>query len=393
MPNQTGCTNLSLSGTIATGAHGNGLTKPIMADIVLSFLLLTVNENDEVVQNQIERTNGITNPDSFAVLYPDRRLIQDDDTFNAALVNIGGMGIAYSYILRTEKAFYFTENRYFVSWQEAQQAEIPNLFQRNINEPRGEVGSLHSFEIFVNPYPSWPDKIVGVVICTLEYANGPPQGRRPAWHFIPHELVRLGFVWACQNFPEMVPVLLNILMLATITNGPVTMNAVEALDPLSGLAVSGQVTVSECAMETQNAADVIEKIQDLITLYQNIQANDEHQFATSPFAVRFSEPTRAYMAMQYNRQSMMIISNVLVGTPNAANTLQQFRNLMRTKFNGRPHWGMVQNLDANDVRQIYPANNGVDPVDAFINVMQQLDPKENFKNQFINRVFFPAQNQ
>ncbi|XP_052063209.1 L-gulono-1,4-lactone dehydrogenase-like isoform X2 [Mytilus californianus] len=48
LPNQTGCTNLSLSGTIATGAHGNGLTKPIIADMVLSFLLLTVNENGEV---------------------------------------------------------------------------------------------------------------------------------------------------------------------------------------------------------------------------------------------------------------------------------------------------------------------------------------------------------
>lgn len=251
---------------------------------------------------------------------------------------------------------------------------------------------MYSFEIFVNPYPSWPDNIVGVVICTLEYANGPPQGRRPAWHFIPHEFVRLGFVWACQNFPEMVPVLLNILMLATITNGPVTMNEVEALDPLSGLAVSGQVTISKCAMETQNAADVIVKIQHLITLYQEIQADDEHKLATSPFAVRFSEPTRAYMAMQDNRQSMMIISNVFVGTPNAANTLQQFRNLMQAQFNGRPYWG-IQVVDAIDVAQIYPANNGVDPVDAFRTVMQQLDPNGIFRNQFINRVFFPVQNQ
>lgn len=76
------------------------------------------------------------------------------------------------------------------------------------------------------------------------------------------------------------------------------------------------------------------------------------------------------MAMQYNCQSMMIISNVLVGTPNAANTLQQFRNLMQAQFNGRPYWGMVQVVDAIDVGQIYPANNGVDPVDAFRTVMQ-----------------------
>ncbi|XP_063442435.1 L-gulono-1,4-lactone dehydrogenase-like [Mytilus trossulus] len=360
--------------------------------MVLSFLLLTVNANGDVVQNQIEPADGITDPQAFEAIYPDKNLIQDDNIFHAALVNIGGMGTVYSYTFRTVNAFFLTENRTFVTWEEAQD-QILALYNRNIIEQGPVEGNLHSFEIFVNPYPMEPQGQVGVVICTLEYSNGPPKGERPDWHIIPHEWVRNGFVWACNKFQEVVPVLLNLLMLATTTDQPVTMNAVEALDPLSGLAVSGEVTVSECAMQTQNAEDVIQKIQALIDQYQQIQGENENQFATTPFAVRFSSPTNAYMAMQYNHQSMMIISNILVGTPNADNTLQQFRDLMRIEFSGRPHWGMVQNLDANEVGQIYPANNGVDPVDVFRNVMQQLDPDGIFRNQFINRVFFPGQNQ
>ncbi|XP_052063207.1 uncharacterized protein LOC127702931 isoform X1 [Mytilus californianus] len=292
------------------------------------------------------------------------------------------MGLAYSYILRTEQAFYLTENRNFVSWEIAQE-QIPILYDRNLNE----ADPLHSFEIFVNPYPVGPENQNGVVICTLEYTNGQPEGRRPDWHLIPHEWVRVGFNWACNNFPILVPILLNILMRGTTTNQPVTMNAVEALDPLSGLAVSGQVTVSECAMQTQNPEDVIQKIQALIDRYQEVQDINVHQFATTPFAVRFSRPTNAYMAMQYNRQSMMIISNILVGTPNAANTLQQFRNLMQDQFNGRPHWGMVQDVDANNVVKMYPGNGVVDPVAVFTNVMQERDPNGIFRNEFINRVF------
>ncbi|VDI33344.1 Hypothetical predicted protein, partial [Mytilus galloprovincialis] len=170
LPNQTGCTNLSLSGTIATGAHGNGLTKPIIADMVLSFLLLTVNANGDVVQNQIEPEDGITDQQAFEAIHPEKNLIQDDNIFQAALVNIGGMGIVYSYTFRTVNAFFLTENRQFVTWEEAQD-EIPELYNRNINEQEPVEGNLHSFEIFVNPYPMEPQGQVGVVICTLEYSN------------------------------------------------------------------------------------------------------------------------------------------------------------------------------------------------------------------------------
>ncbi|XP_052063210.1 uncharacterized protein LOC127702932 [Mytilus californianus] len=355
LPKQTGCTNLSLSDTIANGGHENGFTKSIIAEMVLSICLLTVNKIGEVVHKHIEPTNGITNPAAFEKKFKERVLIQNDNTFHAALNNIGGLGFAYSYTLRAENAYYLTEYRYMVTWEEAQK-EIPMLYNRNINERERKPGSLHSFELFISPYPMLHGGPVDVIVCTLEYSSGLPEGSRPRWYIIPHEWIRLGFVRACDTYPDIIPLLMNNIMRCTITQEPVTMNAPKALDPLSGLKESGQVTVSECAIETQTPADVIKKIQSLIDRYQIIRKENKHQLATSPFVVRFSVSSGVYMPMQYNRLSMVIISNMLVGTPNAENTLQQFRNLTQNEFNGLLHLSMVQDADVNSLRQMYPTN-------------------------------------
>jgi cytoplasmic iron level regulating protein YaaA (DUF328/UPF0246 family) len=43
------------------------------------------------------------------------------------------------------------------------------------------------------------------------------------------------------------------------------------------------------------------------------------------------------MAMGYNRQSCMIEQSILDGTKKADDTLKQYRDRMRKKFEGRPH--------------------------------------------------------
>ncbi|XP_063442434.1 uncharacterized protein LOC134722741 [Mytilus trossulus] len=327
---QTGCTNLSLRDTIAYGGQGNSFKKSIIEEMVLSVCLLTVNKIGEVVKKQIEPTNGITNPAAFEKKFKGRILIQDDITFHAALGNIVGLEIVYSYTLRADNAYYLTENRYMVTWEEAQN-EIPILYNRNINERERKPGSLHSFELFISPYPMLPGGPVDVIICTFEYSSGFPKGSRPRWNIIPHECVRLGFVRACETNPDIIPLLMNNIMRCTITQEPVTMNVPNALDPLSGLKESGQVTVSECSIETQTPADVIKKIQSLVDCYQTIRGENKHQLATSPFVVRFSVPSGVHMPTQYNRLTTTISSNLLVGTPNADNTLQQFEDLMQNE--------------------------------------------------------------
>lgn len=346
--------------------------------MVRSFRLITVQSNC-IKQYQLEPCNGITNKEEFSNKFPEVELVQEDKYFYAALVNIGTMGIAYSYILEIQDAFYLKENRTMMSWNDAK-GQLKDLF-------KNEGKTLHSFELFVCPYP--PIKMdrdlhdqIQVVICKLEESDGPPKGTRPNLHFVQPEWIRPAFTNACEKNPEIIPLMICLMMNAT-TCKDVVMSACEALDPLSGLAVSGQVDVSECAMEVLNSDDMITKINYVIEMYQNIKTRNKNQLATTPFAVRFSKKSDAYMAMQYNRPSMMIISNILKDTPLADATLKKFRDSLFDKYKGRPHWGMKQEMDKGKLEKLY----GKQTVNKFKDALKKFDPKGFCSNQFTETVF------
>ncbi|XP_063440506.1 uncharacterized protein LOC134721430 [Mytilus trossulus] len=178
------------------------------------------------------------------------------------------MGIVYSYILEIEDSFYLKENRTMMSWKDAK-PQLKTLFEDKCN-------SLHSFELFVCPYPPIEkkgvpasDDQIQVVIIKLEKSDGPPEGTRPNLHFIQPEWIRPAFTDACDKNPEIIPLMICLMMNATQCKD-VVMDACEALDPLSGLAVSGEVRVSECAMKVESADDMIKKIDDVIEMFQLI---------------------------------------------------------------------------------------------------------------------------
>jgi hypothetical protein len=50
------------------------------------------------------------------------------------------------------------------------------------------------------------------------------------------------------------------------------------------------------------------------------------------------------------------------------------------KYEGRPHWGKIHNLNANDISSLYPE------YQRFIEVRNQLDPEGVFTNDYLRRV-------
>lgn len=345
--------------------------------MVKSFHLLTV-ESGQVKQYRLEPNGGITDKEQFKNKF-NFEVIQDDEKFYATLVNIGCMGIVYSYILEVKSAFYLKENRYMLPWSNAKE-KLRELFDAD--------ETLHSFELFVCPYPPIEPKIykvdqhIQVVICELRICNGPPQGERPDLYFVQPDWISSAFTEACTQNPAIVPFMICLMMNATQCKD-VVMNACEALDPLSGLAVSGEVKVSECAMGVTNADDVIKKVECVIELFQGIKKGNEHQLVTTPFAVRFSQQSKAYMAMQFDRRNMMIICNILKDTPGADDTLKQFRDCMLNKYNGRPHWGMIQEMDKEKLEKLYDTNH----IKTFKNMLGKFDPDKFFSNDFTKKVF------
>lgn len=99
----------TIGGVFNTGTHGSVLTTSHLAETIIS--LDVVLSSGELVR--IEPTGGITEPRAFTASYnpDDARLIQDDDYFNAVLINMGTMGVVASYVLKLTPRYHLKEIR------------------------------------------------------------------------------------------------------------------------------------------------------------------------------------------------------------------------------------------------------------------------------------------
>ena len=57
------------------------------------------------------------------------------------------------------------------------------------------------------------------------------------------------------------------------------------------------------------------------------------------------------------------------------------------KYEGRPHWGKLHTLNADQFRERYPR------WDDFITLRQEMDPDQKFLNQFLQKVMAPQNQQ
>ena len=97
----------TLGGVFTTGTHGSIITRGPLAEMIVSIDLVLTNGESL----RIEPTLGITDPEALAVELPNLRLIQDDQHYHAALINMGTMGIVQSFVLQVTDAFYMNEIR------------------------------------------------------------------------------------------------------------------------------------------------------------------------------------------------------------------------------------------------------------------------------------------
>ncbi|KAI9858808.1 MAG: hypothetical protein M1813_007275 [Trichoglossum hirsutum] len=97
----------TLGGVFPTGTHGSIFTRGPLAEMIVSIDLVLADGQSI----RIEPTNGITDAKALAATRPDLRLIQDDDHYHAALINMGTMGAVHSYMLEVTDAFHMDEIR------------------------------------------------------------------------------------------------------------------------------------------------------------------------------------------------------------------------------------------------------------------------------------------
>jgi hypothetical protein len=107
----------TVGGVLPTGTHGSVLSRSTLAEELVRSVDLVTPAGEKV---RLEPRDGLTDAATFARTHPGWRLIQDDDTFDASLINVGTFGVVHSYVLAPVERFHLKEVRTLTTGAEAQ---------------------------------------------------------------------------------------------------------------------------------------------------------------------------------------------------------------------------------------------------------------------------------
>jgi FAD/FMN-containing dehydrogenase len=366
--NQPGYERLTYVGTMSSGGHGSGMWCGPLSEHVRALHLVTFDAQRQVVQFQVEPQGGISDPIRFAAAHPDVELVQDDAMFHACTVGMGCLGVIYSATIEVRNAYNIRETRTKHRFTELAE-RLPQLLRE-----QGPGKRLHSIEIWVNPYIV--DGDVWAILGEREETDEAPHGERALVieYGGPEFLYRL-VAWWVEHHPEATPSLINAAITATQAAN-VVMTAPKGLN--FGATNLAPVIAASCGVPVDN---IVPLVGDLVRWFQR-RATDTASYITSPLGLRFVQAARAHLSPAYDRDTCMIEVPVLLGTPRARETLDGYLDFLFTNYNGRPHWGQVNDMPGHRLEPLYPK------LDAFLESFRVLNPKGFFDNAFTEQMGF-----
>lgn len=414
-------------GAVSTSTHGSGITKPSLPQQVAALQLVTVSAEGAVLAQRLEPTQGVSDPTAWANAQQGAAvpvtLIQDDATFQAALVSLGSFGVIYAVTLTLVPGFYLQEKR-TVTWWSLVKPQLANLLAQNAY-----------FELVLDPLTTVNDEGQPDNPCLTSERNPVPTytdcGSRP-------DLMKLGTTelgrlssaimleWALKNPPKRVPYTLNtgvhgsavtcytnknykVLMLnmdvnagSTEQNVPVE-RAADAIDAVLALAQKNFATFS-----TKFPPGKGSDFDPDTPFHEDPEALNAVWRAapipTSPLGIRFVPANNTPMSPMFQRVTCTIETPMLGSDwldQRAADDPKRTQNLVklydaylagRRKFlqdvesilqataQARPHWGQ-----ANYVNQATAA--AINPGFAqWVPVYQRYNPTGTFNGAFTSRL-------
>ncbi|HET7543732.1 MAG TPA: D-arabinono-1,4-lactone oxidase [Polyangiaceae bacterium] len=366
--NQPGYERLTYVGTMSSGGHGSGAWCGPLSEHVRALHIVTVDANRRALQFQIEPSDGISDPGQFKAKNPGVELVQDDDMFRACAVSMGCLGVIYSVTIQVRDGYNILENRRKFRFSELK-PRLPALLAE-----QGPGKRLHSIEIWLNPY-----QVDGDVFCVLgerSETKDPPRGERAlvVEYGGPEFLYRL-LSWWMAHEPAAVPALVGVAMTATQASN-VVLTAPKGLN--FGAPNLAPVTACSCAVPSDHIGELTD---DLIAFFQQ-RAKDQSLYITSPLGLRFVKGASAHLSPAYGRDTCMIEVPTLLGTPKARETLNAYHDFLFQKYNGRPHWGQVNDMPKERLKALYPK------LPAFLESFRVLNPIGLFDNAFTEQMGF-----
>lgn len=362
----------TIAGVISTSTHGTGITLGPIASSVASLILV----GERGVVYRIEPLNGITDPAKYALRFPDNKLVQDDDFFNAVLVSMGCMGIFYSVILKVMDSYNLKEERIGIEgerfWEELKQG---NKITELLNKHR-------HFEIWVNPYEI--NGKHGCLVTKRDIFIGDvtslPIGRRSRKWIIEN------MVLFFRKFPALI---FKLFYKSTPKLIAASMNGVLDYD--------GYIDKSYEVMNLGNAnyvkgysAEYAVSLNDKLfiravdAILEEAKKNKElgELYHTAPVSLRFVKQCDALLSMMNGEDKCMIEVPLLVGTKGRFQILDKIEHRLFKLGKIRPHWGQYNNLGENTIKELYPE------LDKWLSFYRLMNKSGIFNNTFTDRCGF-----
>jgi hypothetical protein len=341
LPNMGGYDAQTIGGVVSTSTHGSGVDFGPFPDLVRSLDLVIA--GGEVVR--VEPADGITDPNAFAARYgAARALIQDDDTFAAAICGMGCLGLIHSLVLEVRDKFWLNEVRTLDTWE--------TLRERLTAADLRAMGE-HA-ELFVNPYaqPNGAHRVLVTVRKPCPEPDDLPPDKRER-----HPLTELAsslpltgilIRWYMRLFPKTLPGRFDQVLADMCDDGYASVSYrvfnIGAANELPAYSMELGVSIEDGS----HVAAV-----DRILAIAERRRREDGVYHTSPFSLRFVAPSRASASMMHGRATMMIELIMVKGSKRGYELLAGYESEL-ADLGVRSHWGQYNQLTPADPPRLYP---------------------------------------
>jgi FAD-linked oxidoreductase len=327
MPNLGDVTYQTLAGAVSTSTHGTGLQRTGLAAQIRAFRLVTA--SGDIFTCDPERNAEI---------------------FHCGRVSLGALGVISEVTLNVVPAF------------NLRAVEQPMRISHVLDNFAQLIEENDFFEFYWVPHTKWALTKTNNV--STDEIDSP--GRFATWYnkmFMENYafglLCRVG-----KLFPKLIPKLATILP---------SSGRVEYVN-VSHRIFSSKRLVKFYELEYSIALDSL-----VPALREVMQMVEDRGFTISfPVEVRCTGSDDIPLSTSTGRRSAYIAVHMFKGST-YAEYFSAVETILR-KYEGRPHWGKIHNLNANDISSLYPE------YQRFIEVRNQLDPEGVFTNDYLRRV-------
>ena len=327
MPNLGDVTYQTLAGALSTSTHGTGLQRTGLAAQIRAFKM--VSASGEVL---------VCSP------------LENAEIFHCGRVSLGALGVITEVTLNVVPAF------------NLRAVEQPMRISDVLDNYSQLIEENDFFEFYWVPHTKWALTKANNV--SSDASDSP--GRFATWYnkmFLENYafgvLCRIG-----RLFPTLIPKLATILP---------SSGRVEYVN-VSHRIFSSKRLVKFYEMEYSISLDsLVPALREVMSMV------DDRGFRISfPVEVRCTGSDDIPFSTSTGRRSAYIAVHMFKGSE-YGEYFSAVEAILR-KYEGRPHWGKIHNLNANDISSLYP------DYQRFIEVRNQLDPEGVFTNDYLRRV-------